>query len=68
LAVALDDVNLTSDAVGERGDLPGALVPAHCCCAMVERLNEDDSVVGGNSKAIGKCLVVECFAPLLKNG
>jgi hypothetical protein len=68
LAVALDDVKLTSGAVGEHGDLPCALVLAHRSSATVESLDEDDSFVGGHSKAIGKYLVVECFAPLLENG
>ncbi len=68
LAVALNDVDLMSSAVGERGDLPCALVPAHCSGAMVQNLDEDDHLVRGHGKAIGKCLDVECFAPLLKNG
>jgi hypothetical protein len=68
LVVALDDVNLTSSAVGERGDLPRALVSAHRSSAMVEGLNKGDGLVGGYGKAIIKCLVVECFAPLLENG
>jgi hypothetical protein len=68
LAVSLDDVNLASNAVGECGDLPCALAPAHCSGGMVESFNKDDSLVGGHGKAMGKCLVVECFAPLLKNG
>ncbi len=42
LAVAFDDVNLTSSAAGERGDLPRALIPAHRSGAMVESFNEDD--------------------------
>jgi hypothetical protein len=68
MAVALDDVDLTSGAVGECGDLSGPLVPAQHCGTMVERLNKDDGLVGGHGKAIGMCLVVECFASLLKNG
>ncbi len=68
LAIALDNVNLTSSAVGECGDLPRALFPAHCSSAMVESLNKDDGLVGVHGKAISKCLVIECFAPLLKNG
>ncbi len=68
LAVALDDVDLTSGAVGEHGDLPCALVPAHRSSASAESLDKDDGFVGGHGKAIGKCLVVECFAPLLENG
>jgi hypothetical protein len=68
LAIALDDVDLMSGAVGKQGDLPGALVPAHHCGGTVECLNEDDGLVGGHGKAIGKCLVVECLAPLLEYG
>ncbi len=68
LALALDDVNLMSSAVGECGDLPCVLVPAHCSGMMVESLDKDDSLVGGHGKAISKCLVVECFALFLKNG
>jgi hypothetical protein len=68
LAVAFDDVNLTSSAVGERGDLPCALIPAHCSGTTVESFNNDDSLVGGHGKPIGKCRLVKCFAPLLKNG
>ncbi len=68
LAVALDDVDLTSSAVGECGDLPRALVPAHRSSATVESLDKDDGLVGGHGKAIGESLVVECFAPLLENG
>jgi hypothetical protein len=43
------------------------LVPADCRGATVERFDEDDGLVGGHGKAIGKCLVIECLAPLLKN-
>ncbi len=68
LAVALDDVDLMSSAVGEHGDLSCALVPANCSGMMVESLNKDDGLVRGHGKAIGKCHVVKCFAPLLKNG
>jgi hypothetical protein len=68
LAVALYDVNWTSGAVGESGDLSCALVPAHRSGATVEGLDEDDSLVGGHGKAIGKCLIIKCFSPMLKNG
>ncbi len=68
LAVALDDVDLMSGAVDERGDLPRALVPSHHSGTMVESLDKDDGLVRGHGKAIGKCLIVKCFAPLLKNG
>jgi hypothetical protein len=66
LAIALDDVDLTSSAVGKHGDLPGALVPAHCHGRTVEHFNKDDCLVRGHGKAIGKGLAVKCFAPLLK--
>jgi hypothetical protein len=66
LAVALDDVNLTSSAVSERGDLPCALISSHHSGAMVESLDKEDGLVGGHGKAISKCLVAECLAPLLK--
>jgi hypothetical protein len=58
-AVALDDVTLTSSAVGECGDLPCALVPAHCSGAMVESLNKDVGLVGGHGKAIGICTLAQ---------
>ncbi len=49
LAIAHDDVDLMSSTVSKRrGDLPGALVPAHCHGAMVERFNEDDGLVRGH--------------------
>ncbi len=67
LTIALNDVDLTSSAVGERGDLPRALVPAHRSSAIVESLDKDDGLVRVHGKAIGKCLAIECFAPLLKN-
>jgi hypothetical protein len=68
LAIALDDVDLASDAVGKLGDLLGALVPAHCCGTMVERFDEDDSLVGGHGKVVGECLFIKWFASLLENG
>ncbi len=68
LAVALDDINLTSTAVGECGDLPGALVLAHHSSRTVESFNKYDGLVKGHGKAISKCIVVDSFAPLLENG
>jgi hypothetical protein len=53
-------------AVGESGDLLVALVPAYHGGTAVEGLDEDDGLVESHSKAIW-CLVVQCFAPLLKN-
>ncbi len=66
LAIAVYDVDWTSGFDSESGDLPCALVPAHCGGEMVEGLNENDGVVGGQYEAMGKCLVVKCFAFLLK--
>jgi hypothetical protein len=63
LAIALYDVDLTSSAIGKSGNLPCALIPAHCSGATVEGFDKDDCLVGGHSEAIGKCLVVKCFAP-----
>jgi hypothetical protein len=57
-----------SSAVDGSGDLSLALASSHCSYAMVDGFDKDDSLVGGHGKAIGKCLVVKCFAPLLKNG
>jgi hypothetical protein len=68
LAIALDDIDLASGAVGKRGDLPGALVLAHRPGTMVERFDKDDGLVRGHGKAVGECLVIEWFASLLKNG
>ncbi len=68
LTIALDDVNLRSSAVGERSDLPRALIPAHRSGARVEGLDKSEGLAGGHGKATGKCLVIECFASLLKNG
>ncbi len=68
LAITFDDVDLATSAVGKQGNLHCALVPAHRCGMMVERFNEDDGLVGGHGKAIGKCLVIKWFASLLKNG
>ncbi len=68
LAIALDDADWMSGAVGKRGDLPGALVPAYHCGAMVEHLTKVDGLVGGHGKDIGKCLVVKCFESFLENG
>jgi hypothetical protein len=68
LAIALDDVNLASGAVGKQGDLPGALVPAHCHGTMVEPFNKDDSLVGGHCTAVSEWLVIKWFALLLENG
>jgi hypothetical protein len=67
LAIALNIVDLTSSAIGECDNLPPALVPAHCSGAMVESPDEDDGLVRGHGKAIGKFLAIKCFAPLLKN-
>jgi hypothetical protein len=65
LAAAFD---LTSSAAGNHGVLPCALISAHGSGTIVESFNKDDGLVGGHGKAIGKCLIVECFASLLQNG
>jgi hypothetical protein len=62
LAVALDDVDLTSGAVGKRDDLPGTLVSAHHHGVTVECLNEDDGLVRGHGKAIVICLFVNVLS------
>ncbi len=67
-AITFDDVDLVTDAVGKQGNLHCALVPAHRHGMMVERINKDDGLVGGHGKAVSKCLVIEWFAYLLKNG
>jgi hypothetical protein len=48
--------------------LPCALVPAHPSGATVEGFDKDISLAWGHGKAIGKCLFIKCFAPLLENG
>jgi hypothetical protein len=68
LAIAFNSVDSASKVVGDCGDSLGALVPAHCGGTAVEGLDMYDSLVGSHSKAIGQCLLVKCFAPLLKNG
>jgi hypothetical protein len=68
LAITFDDVDLATKSVRKLGNLHCALVPVHCSGTMVECFNEDDGLVGGHGKAIGKCLVIRWFASLLKNG
>ncbi len=68
LAITFDDVNLATGSVGKQGNLHCALVSAHRHGMVVECFNEDDGLVGGHGKAVGKCLVIEWFASLLKNG
>ncbi len=68
LAIALDDVDLASGAVGKQADLPGTLVPAHRHGKTVERFHKDYGLVGGHGEAIGECLVIKWFSSLLKNG
>jgi hypothetical protein len=67
LAITFDDVNLATSAVGKQGNLHGTLVQAHCCGTMVVCFNKDDGLVGGHGETVGKCLVIEWFASLLKN-
>ncbi len=68
LAITFVDVDLATGAVGKRGNLHGALVPAHRRGTTVEHCDEDDGLVGGHGKAVGECLVIEWFASLLENG
>ncbi len=68
LTITLDDVNRPAGTVAESGDLLSALVLAHFGGVMTEGLNVDDSLVRSHGKTIGESLVVECFAPLVKNG
>ncbi len=70
MAIALDDVNLASGAVGKQGDLPGALVPAHCCGTTVERFDKDDGLVArlGNPFGIPRNSVIILISDLLDSG
>ncbi len=68
LAINFDDVDLATGAVGKGGNLHCALVPAHRSGKMVERFDENDCLVEGHGKAANKCLVIEWFVSLLKNG
>jgi hypothetical protein len=65
LAVVLDDVNGFSLTIGEGRDLLGSFGPAHQVGLALKGLNKDGSLVGGRVKLVGKCLVVECFAPVI---
>jgi hypothetical protein len=66
LAVALDDVALMYCTVGERGDLPDALVLVHHHSTMGERLNKDDGLIGGHGKAVVSALLSSALHPCLK--
>ncbi len=65
-AIALTDVGWMSGAVGESGDLPCALVPAHCSGAMVEGFDEDDCLVGGHAKPLVSVLLLSALHPCSK--
>jgi hypothetical protein len=65
LAIAFDDAYGCTSAVGEGGDLLGALVPTHRCGAIEEGLGEHNGLIGSHVEAIGKCLVVEWCNSLL---
>ncbi len=67
-AITFDDVDLATGAVGNQGNLHCAIVPALCRGMAVECFDEDDGLLGGHGEAVGKCLVIEWFASLLKNG
>ncbi len=68
LVKTFDDVDLATGAVGKWGNLQCALVPSHRRGTRVEHFDEDDGLVGGHGKAVGKCFVIEWFASLLENG
>ena len=65
LAIVLDDVNVDAISIGELGDLLRSFGPAHSVGFALEGLDEYDSFVGRHVEAIGKCLIVECAAPLI---
>ncbi len=54
LAIAFDDVDGYTRAVGEAGDLFGALVPTHRSGATEEGLGEYDSLICGRVETVGK--------------
>jgi hypothetical protein len=64
--MVLDDVNLTSSAVGECGDLFCALVQAHCSGMVEEGFIKDDGVVGGHGKAFISALLSSALHPCSK--
>jgi hypothetical protein len=68
LAIALDDINLSSNAVGKCGDLPGALVPAYCSSATVESLDKNDSLVEVMAKPFVSALSLSALHPCSKMG
>jgi hypothetical protein len=65
LAIAFDDVNVYTRAVGEDGDLLGALVLSHCSGAIEDGLGEDDGLTSGHVETIGKSHVVKWCNSLL---
>ncbi len=65
LAIAFDDVDGYTRAVGEGGDLLGALVSSHCSGEIEEGLGEDDGLTSCHVETIGKCLVVKWCNSLL---
>ncbi len=65
LAIAFDDVDGYTRAVGEGGDFFGALVPTHCSGVTEEGLDEYDGLICGHVETVGKCLVLERCNSLL---
>jgi hypothetical protein len=65
LAIAFDDVDGYTRAVGEGGDLFGALVPTHRGGATEEGLGEDDGLICSHVETVSKCLVIEWCNSLL---
>jgi hypothetical protein len=66
LAIAFDDVDLTSSTVGERSDLPCALIPAHCSDVTVKSLDKDDDLVRDHGKASVSALPSSALHPCSK--
>ncbi len=54
MAITFDDVDGYTRAVGEGGDLFGALVPPHRSGATEEGLGEGDGLICGHVEAVGE--------------
>ncbi len=65
LPVALNEIYLSSTAVGKGSDFLGALVPSHCSGAMRDCFDEDHRLVSSHPKTASKSFVVKCLASLL---
>ncbi len=66
MTVALDDVDLTSSAVGECGNLPCALIPAHCSDTTVEGFNKVTVWFGVMAKPLVSVLLLSALHPCSK--